>query len=145
MTDDRPLLASKPQIIEAILTTARQGLEDAPIDPELISAVGIEVKIRQAPPAEPVTIRVVTDTYAHENPEVVEVSRPRAVAAESLAQIRKMLEQPPRLGCELNAHRDLGFCELCTPEGARNELAGWRLLAIAQRGVPPQLGVVTRG
>ncbi len=51
---------------------------------------------------------------------------------------------PPILGCSLVAHRDLGFCSGCRSpyDGQRNgperELAGWRLLAMAERGVPDQ-------
>lgn len=49
-----------------------------------------------------------------------------------------------RLGCSTVAHRDLGYCSGClSPHddgktvGAARELAGWRLLAMAERGVPP--------
>lgn len=44
----------------------------------------------------------------------------------------------PRLGCELNAHRDLGFCAWCPGKTKEDELQGWRLLAIAERGVAAQ-------
>lgn len=45
---------------------------------------------------------------------------------------------PPRLGCELNAHRDLGFCAYCPGKSLMDEVLAWRELAIEQRGVPPQ-------
>ncbi len=45
---------------------------------------------------------------------------------------------PPRLGCELNAHRDLGFCAFRPGRDVYDEVQGWRLLAIRERGVPPQ-------
>jgi hypothetical protein len=51
---------------------------------------------------------------------------------------------PPVLGCSLVAHRDLGYCSGCRSphdgqrNGADRELAGWRLLAMAERGVPDQ-------
>jgi hypothetical protein len=64
---------------------------------------------------------------------------------------RQMLENyaarhgaQPVLGCSLVAHRDLGFCSNCRSphDGQRNrmerEIAGWRLLAMAERGVPDQ-------
>lgn len=41
-----------------------------------------------------------------------------------------------RLGCDLTAHRDLGFCAVCRT--APTELLGWRLLAMAERGIPLQ-------
>lgn len=44
----------------------------------------------------------------------------------------------PRLGCELNAHRDLGFCCFCPGRDVYEELNAWRLLAMQQRGVPKQ-------
>lgn len=50
----------------------------------------------------------------------------------------------PGLGCSLVAHRDLGMCSACKSphdgqrNGAKRELACWRLLAMAERGVPPQ-------
>lgn len=50
----------------------------------------------------------------------------------------------PGLGCSLTAHRDLGYCSACTSphdgkrNGAERELAGWRLLAMAERGIPRQ-------
>lgn len=64
---------------------------------------------------------------------------------------RQMLEgwaarhgAPPALGCSLVAHRDLGLCSACRSpyDGKRNdperEMAGWRLLAMAERGIPRQ-------
>lgn len=62
-----------------------------------------------------------------------------AKAAEQLATQRRLYEQEPRLGHELTAHRDLGFCQFCHPAGVQGELMGWRLLAMAERGVPDQL------
>jgi hypothetical protein len=52
--------------------------------------------------------------------------------------------QPIRLGCNTVAHRDLGFCSGCAVPGKKAadeigplmELSGWRLMAIAERGVP---------
>lgn len=49
-----------------------------------------------------------------------------------------------RLGCSLVAHRDLGYCSNCVSPhdgervGVDRELAGWRLLAMAERGIPEQ-------
>jgi hypothetical protein len=51
---------------------------------------------------------------------------------------------PPLLGCSLVAHRDLGYCSGCRSphdgkcNGADRELSGWRLLAMAERGIPDQ-------
>ena len=62
-----------------------------------------------------------------------------------LDDMRVRYGRAARAGCELNAHRDLGFCAFCalpdhivhvTPVDV--ELAGWRLLAMAQRGIPDQ-------
>jgi hypothetical protein len=69
------------------------------------------------------------------------------------AQSRRMFEDfsarhrrpASQLGCSLPAHRDLGFCALCIGQAHRNrefgrstEIAGWRLLAMAERGIPLQ-------
>jgi hypothetical protein len=61
-------------------------------------------------------------------------------AREHLNALTEEYAHPARLGCELSAHRDLGFCAMCARPGASRlaqdtELMGWRLLAIAQRGV----------
>jgi len=77
-------------------------------------------------------------------------------SADLLADWRARREQEPRLGCSLSAHRDLGYCSGCppTPErheagerrlGAAYELAGWRLLAMAERGVPDQPRTIIHG
>jgi hypothetical protein len=60
------------------------------------------------------------------------------VAARQFAELRSSSERPPRLGCELASHRDLGFCAGCHPGGVNYELLAWRLLALAERGVPDQ-------
>lgn len=59
-----------------------------------------------------------------------------AKAAEELAALRAKHGCEPRLGCELNAHRDLGFCAFC--RGIDLEVLAWRLLAMAERGVAVQ-------
>lgn len=61
-----------------------------------------------------------------------------AKAAEQLEEMRGTHMCPPRLGCELAAHRDLGFCAACADGGKDTELMGWRLRALANRGVPNQ-------
>lgn len=43
-------------------------------------------------------------------------------------------DETPRLGCSLVSHRDLGFCSGCHGYDVGQEMAGWRLLAIRQRG-----------
>lgn len=64
------------------------------------------------------------------------------IAREHLEQIAARHGRPMRLGCSTVAHRDLGFCAACVPDsgqerfGAATELSGWRLLAIAERGIP---------
>ena len=71
------------------------------------------------------------------------MSAPERGAAKTLAELRKQYGREPRLGCSLVAHRDLGYCAHCpspdmyTPSIDR-EIAGWRLLAMAERGVPRQ-------
>ena len=67
--------------------------------------------------------------------------RGRARARRELDRLAAERGRPAGLGHELNAHRDLGFCAGCVPlgfGGATDELHGWRLLAIAERGVPEQ-------
>lgn len=65
-------------------------------------------------------------------------------AAWQLADMRARLERDPGLGCSLVAHRDLGFCSHCPvpyddgTQGWRREIAAWRLLSMAQEGVPLQ-------
>lgn len=44
----------------------------------------------------------------------------------------------PRLGCELNAHRDLGFCAFCPGKDVYAEVNAWRLLAYQTKGLAPQ-------
>lgn len=61
-----------------------------------------------------------------------------AKAAEQLAEMRAAYGTEPRLGCDLAAHRDLGFCAHCPVGSVRIEVTGWRLLALAERGVPDQ-------
>lgn len=46
----------------------------------------------------------------------------------------------PRLGCDLTAHRDLGFCAYCPGKALVDEVVAWRVLAMKERGVPPQPG-----
>lgn len=41
--------------------------------------------------------------------------------------------RPLSLGCSTVAHRDLGFCSSCATVAW--ELDGWRLLAMAERGM----------
>jgi hypothetical protein len=45
---------------------------------------------------------------------------------------------PPRLGCSLVAHRDLGFCAGCRGYDTSQELIAWRILAMRERGIPLQ-------
>lgn len=61
-----------------------------------------------------------------------------AAARQMLDALRDEHSQEPRLGCELNAHRDLGFCACCANVESIDELIGWRLLAIVERGVAHQ-------
>ena len=66
-----------------------------------------------------------------------------APARAALESYRACYAHPARLGCSLVAHRDLGFCTGClrADDGvcaADLELAAWRLLAAAERGVPDQ-------
>lgn len=71
------------------------------------------------------------------------MTAPERGAAKTLAELRERYGREPRLGCSLVAHRDLGYCAHCpspdmyTPSIDR-EVAGWRLLAMAERGVPRQ-------
>lgn len=44
----------------------------------------------------------------------------------------------PRLGCVLTAHRDIGYCCFCAGLNEYDELAGWRHLAIQEKGTPKQ-------
>lgn len=60
-----------------------------------------------------------------------------------LANLTKRWGKPPRLGCSTVAHRELGFCAGCFDRnvndprlGTAHELSGWRLLAMAERGLP---------
>lgn len=74
--------------------------------------------------------------------------RGRARAREDLAAWSAQWAGPPTIGHELAAHRDLGFCAACVRGrwtdgtsdgyGQAQELTGWRLLALAERGVPDQ-------
>jgi hypothetical protein len=48
--------------------------------------------------------------------------------------------RPLGLGHSTVSHRDLGYCSACVREGGRSdgvalELNGWRLLAMAERGM----------
>lgn len=73
--------------------------------------------------------------------ETVSGDRGRARARLELDRLAADRGRPTGLGHELNAHRDLGYCAFCAPGGlggAMDELQGWRLLAIAERGVPEQ-------
>jgi hypothetical protein len=63
---------------------------------------------------------------------------PDSRSAQMLADFRKRHAHPPRLGCGLVAHRDLGFCSACHKHGSSGEITGWRLLAMAERGIPNQ-------
>lgn len=49
-----------------------------------------------------------------------------------LAEVGK---HPPRLGCSMVSHRDLGFCCSCREAALGEEVAAWRLLAMAERGM----------
>lgn len=44
-------------------------------------------------------------------------------------------KRPLRLGCSTVSHRDLGFCCSCVDVTVGEEVAGWRLLAMAERGM----------
>lgn len=64
------------------------------------------------------------------------------VSRRMLAGMAARHGRQPRLGCSTIAHRDLGFCARCIDSpsgdprlGASYELSGWRLLAMAQRGM----------
>lgn len=60
-------------------------------------------------------------------------------ARQQLRELTERHNHAPKLGCSLVSHRDLGFCAGCvTPDGQDTELAAWRLLAMAERGVPDQ-------
>lgn len=62
-----------------------------------------------------------------------------ALSAQMLNQYRaRHGSAPARLGCGLVAHRDLGFCSACHEHGSSGEVTGWRLLAMAERGIPKQ-------
>lgn len=58
----------------------------------------------------------------------------RAVVERFAAAGDPYVDEAPRLGCSLVSHRDLGFCSGCHGYDAGQEMAGWRLLAIRQRG-----------
>lgn len=66
-----------------------------------------------------------------------------ARSAELLESHRAQFARPATIGHDLTAHRDLGFCQACHPQGMSGELIGWRLLAMAERGVPDQPGKTT--
>lgn len=59
---------------------------------------------------------------------------PAEKVAEQIEQ-RRVYARPPRLGCSLVAHRDLGYCGECHPHGPRGELTGWQLLSMRLRGM----------
>ena len=59
--------------------------------------------------------------------------------AEEFAHFQERFSTHPRLGCSLVAHRDLGFCAACQrDDGDLREIAGWRSLAMVERGIPRQ-------